>query len=90
MHQNDLLRKSIADIQEKLAADKTWWEGRRAGMQAELLQDLDTDGKASETGQKKTGGSDDDAVLVESGGPAQDQGGAGAKKNTKGKKGGGA
>lgn len=80
MNQNNLIKERIAEIQSQLAAEKAWWEGKRAGIQSDFMKEIGADSKA-ETPQRKTG-SDDDAVLVEADGPAQAQGG----KKKKGKK----
>ncbi len=64
-----------------MPAEKAWWENRRAGIQSDLMRELETDGngKAVEPAQRKVG-SDDDAVLVEAGGPMGAQGGKKKKK----------
>ena len=81
MNQHDIIKERLAEIQAQLPADKAWWENRRAGIQSDLLKELETDGsgKAVEPVRPKTS-SDDDTVLVESGGPAGAQGGSKKKK----------
>ena len=83
MHQHNIIKERIAEIQSQLPADKAWWEDKRAGIQSDLLRELETDGngngKAVEPARPKTS-SDDDTVLVESGGPAGAQGGKKKKK----------
>ena len=73
MNQNNIAKERIGEIQAQLDAEKRWWDNRRAGIQSDFMQELETDGKPVEP-QRKTG-SDDDAVIVEAGGPAQSQGG---------------
>jgi translocation protein SEC66 len=62
-------------VQSQLEAEKTWWEGRRAGIQSEFMKELESDEKPPDTIPQRKNGSDDDAVLVEAGGPAGAQGG---------------
>lgn len=81
MNQSNIIKERIAEIQSQLPAEKAWWDGKRAGIQSELMKELETDGngKAVEPARPKTS-SDDDAVLVEAGGPAGAQGGKKKKK----------
>lgn len=83
MNQNVLLREQVVELQGKLEAEKSWWENKRAGIQSELMKELDEDEKTEKTTPRKTG-SDDDAVLVEAGGPADQSGASGKKKGKKG------
>src|ERR1700761_5216158 len=80
MNQANIIKERIAELQARLPAPKAWGEGKRAGIQSDLLKELATDGngKAVEPAQRK--GSEDDAVLVEAGGPAGAQGGKKKKK----------
>lgn len=82
MNQSALLKERIAEIQSQLPAEKAWWDNKRAGIQSDLMKELETNGngKAVEPAPRKTG-SDDDAVIVEAGGPAGALGGK--KKNKK-------
>ncbi|KAI9839040.1 MAG: translocation protein S66 [Thelocarpon superellum] len=88
MAANQILRKRAEEIQGKAAAEKEWWEQRRATIRTEFLKELDDSpegsGKASKTspvGERM--GSDDDTVLVESGGPAAGVKGSSKKKKAK-------
>ena len=82
MNQNNLLKERVAEIQSQLPAEKAWWDNKRAGIQSDLMKELETsgNGKAVEPAPRRTG-SDEDAVLVDGGGPAGSQGG----KKKKGK-----
>jgi translocation protein SEC66 len=67
---NTQLRKRLDEIQSQAAAEKEWWEKKRATIQSEFMKELDgipTTPAKSSTGKA---GSDEDAILVESGGPA--------------------
>jgi translocation protein SEC66 len=78
INQNILLKQRIAEMQADLAADKTWWENKRAGIQSQFMAELEgdeQDAAAAILPPTNTKTSDDDAVLVEAGGPAQAQGG---------------
>jgi translocation protein SEC66 len=81
MNQSNIIKERIAELQAQLPAEKAWWENKRAGIQSDLMKELEADGngKAVEPVQRKVG-SDDDAVLVEAGGPANAQGGKKKKK----------
>ncbi|KAF1997435.1 hypothetical protein P154DRAFT_441045 [Amniculicola lignicola CBS 123094] len=76
MAQNTLLRDRLSEIQSTQAAEKEWWEKRKAAIQEDFMKELDEEKK-----EPKTERSDDDAVLVEGGGPA-----VGAGRKTGGKK----
>lgn len=69
----------------KYVAEKAWWDKKKAGIQSDLMRELEMEGKPAEAaaGPKKTG-SEDDAVMVEAGGPELGQGEG--KKKGKGKK----
>ncbi len=81
MNQSNIIKERIAEIQAQLPAEKAWLDNKRAGIQSDLMRELETgeNGKAVEPAQRKVG-SDDDAVLVEAGGPANAQGGKKKKK----------
>lgn len=89
MNQNRLVRERIAEIQGQLGQEKEWWEKRRAGIQSELMKELEEEegsGTKSTAEPKNRGSSDDDTmVLVDSGGPAQAQGGGMGSMRKKGR-----
>lgn len=75
INQNRLLKERVAELQEKVEAEKAWWDKKRAGISTEFMKELEQDDTKSA----------EDAVLVEAGGPNSAQGGgSGGKK--KGKK----
>jgi len=81
---NTMLRKKLEDIHAQTAAEKQWWEARRASIQSEFMKELDEDAtKVSQPSATKAS-SDEDAILVEGGGPAVNDKGSIRKK--KGKK----
>ncbi|KAK5134395.1 hypothetical protein LTR08_006575 [Meristemomyces frigidus] len=94
INQNLIIKQRTAEIQAQLESEKAWWERKRAGMQSDLMKDLEanenSDNAESEPAaeplakKKKGGSSDEDAVLVDADGPAQAQGGSVRKR--KGKK----
>lgn len=92
INQNRILKERIAELQEKVDAEKAWWEKKRAGISSEFLKELEEEGgdlratqAAAVANTPKKTSCDDDAVLVEAGGPDSAQGSA-KKKNKGGKK----
>ena len=81
---NTLLRKKLEDIHAQTAAEKQWWEARRASIQSEFMKELDGDATKVSQHSATKASSDEDAILVESGGPAVNDKGSIRKK--KGKK----
>jgi translocation protein SEC66 len=74
MANNQIIRKCMDELQSQVAADKEWWDKRKATIQSDFMKELDDDDAkvkevaAAAKAERKS--SDDDAVLVESGGPA--------------------
>ncbi|KAF2234432.1 hypothetical protein EV356DRAFT_501641 [Viridothelium virens] len=84
MANNQIMRKRLDEIQSQVAAEKDWWEKRKATIQSDFMKELDDDAKAKEEKDRaERKSSDDDAVLVESGGPASTPGGGQGKSNKK-------
>jgi len=78
---NTVFRERLKEIQTQTAADKEWWEKRRASIQAEFMKEIDGDSVPKSTTRKPS--SDDDAILVEGGGPAVHDKGSVRKKKSK-------
>lgn len=68
---NGLFHTSLDQIQSKTAAEKEWWEKRRAAISSDFMKELEEDKQAPPS---------DDGVLIDAGLPAE-----GGKKK-KGKK----
>jgi len=92
MNQNIIIKQRIAELQEKLASDKAWWERKKAGIQSDFLKEVGasepTESAAATTtppAVPKPGSSDEEGVMVDADVPTQSQGGASSKKK-KGKK----
>lgn len=97
MANNHMIRKRMDELQSQVAAEKEWWDKRKATIQSDFMKELDQEGHksalasptsvaSSGAGTAKTGtsgGSEDDTVLVEANGPKDQQGGG--KKKKKGK-----
>ncbi|OBT71673.1 hypothetical protein VF21_10583 [Pseudogymnoascus sp. 05NY08] len=64
---NTVFREKLDDIQAQTAAEKEWWEKRRASIEAGFMKELDaapsTEAKTTTSGIKTT--SDEDSVVVE-------------------------
>ena len=43
IYQNDVIKSRIEFMEESLDADQKWWAKKRAGMQAELAKELETE-----------------------------------------------
>ncbi len=54
MNQSNIIKERIAEIQAQLPAEKAWWENKRAGIQSDLMRELETsgNGKAVEPVQR--------------------------------------
>lgn len=82
MHQNNIIKDKLAEVQATLETEKAWWQGRQSDISSDFMKELDAEGQTkAEAVPVKKSGSDDDAVLVEADGPT---GTLGRKK--KGKK----
>lgn len=85
---NTTFRKRLDEIQAQTAAEKEWWDKRRASInsQKEPVKELATASAPSATEpipSAKTSTIDEDTVLVESGGPAASSTGSIRKKKSK-------
>ncbi|KAK3675665.1 Translocation protein S66 [Recurvomyces mirabilis] len=92
MNQNIVIKQRIAELQEKLASDRAWWDKKKAGIQSDFLKEVGASESSESTTAAtpapavlKPGSSDEEGVLVDSDVPTQAQGGANSKKK-KGKK----
>jgi len=61
------LRKRLEEIQAQTAAEKEWWEKRRASIEADFMKELDSApaATAKTAAPKIKTVSDEDAVIVE-------------------------
>lgn len=66
-----MFHASLEQIQSKTAAEKEWWEKRRAAISSDFMKELEEDKQAPS----------DDGILVDVGSP-----GEGGSKKKKGKK----
>ncbi|KAF4121369.1 translocation protein SEC66 [Geosmithia morbida] len=59
---NSKVREHVADVQGQVAAEKQWWEKRRAQIKSELFKELDEE---KQTTTRPGNVSEDEAVLVD-------------------------
>lgn len=61
-----MFRERLDEIHAKVEGEKSWWEQRRAGIQADFMKELDSEASsAKQVTDVKTGGEDDASVLVD-------------------------
>jgi len=81
---NTMLRKRLDEIQAQTAAEKEWWEKRRATISSDFMKELDSEEAAKSAGNK-AGSEEGDGVLVDANTPAPATP-SGSKKKKGGKK----
>lgn len=96
MANNQMIRKRMDELQSQVAAEKEWWDKRKATIQSDFMKELDNEGHksalasptsvassgAGTAGTTKTGtsGGSEDDTVLVEGGGPKDHQGGGKKK----------